>query len=346
LGALVDNLREVEPRVIQGCRCIIKEAHMIISYTQNGNGLAVLPPESDPANAVWIDLYRPLAEEVERVAALGLSVPSLADMEEIEISNRLYRVAGADYMTVVLPGQSPDKEQIIAPVTFILTRDRLVTVRHHAPRPFETFGARADKTATGCRRAGNIFLGLVEEILGRQADLLEGVGRALDDTSRLVFGDQTKQNPAMLQTALQKIGSQGELLSRVRLGLLTTERAVAYFSQTLDDTPESKPLRPHAKSRLRDLQSLEIHADFLSSRLSFATDATLGMVNLAQNMTVRIVSVVAVLFLPPTLIASAFGMNFVGMPGIGEPWGFAASLAAMVGSAAATYYFFKWKNWL
>jgi magnesium transporter len=127
---------------------------------------------------------------------------------------------------------------------------------------------------------------------------------------------------------------------------LTTERAVAYFSQNLEETHESKALRPHAKARLRDLQSLEIHADFLSSRLSFATDATLGMVNLAQNVTVRIVSVVAVLFLPPTLIASVFGMNFVGMPGVTEPWGFAASVLAMIGSAAATFYVFKWKNWL
>ena len=319
---------------------------MLIAYASDANALVSLPPEADLANAVWIDLFQPSPEEIGRVETLGLTVPSLAEMEEIEISNRLYRVAGADYMTVVLPGKTTALEQVIAPVTFILMRGRLVTVRHHAPRPFETFAARADKTSAGCRGAASIFLGLVEEILGRQADLLEGVGRALDDTSRQVFGDQTLQNPALLQAVLQKIGSQGELLGRVRLGLLTTERAVAYFSQNLEETHESKALRPHAKARLRDLQSLEIHADFLSSRLSFATDATLGMVNLAQNVTVRIVSVVAVLFLPPTLIASVFGMNFVGMPGVTEPWGFAASVLAMIGSAAATFYVFKWKNWL
>lgn len=319
---------------------------MIFSYVRNGNGLTLLPPEAPINSAVWIDLYRPTPEQIARLETLGISVPTLADMEEIEISNRLYREAGSDYMTVVLPGQTPEKEQVISPVTFILARDRLVTVRHHAPRPFETFGARADKTATGCATTGHIFLGLIEEILGRQADLLEAVGRALDTTARNVFGKEATQKPAILQDALQNIGAQGEQLSRVRLGLLTAERMVAHFSQSLDEAHDTRALRTHAKSRLRDLQSLEVHADFLASRLAFATDATLGMVNLSQNMTVRIVSVVAVLFLPPTLIASVFGMNFVDMPVLNQPWGYPLSLVLMVGSALVTYLIFKLRNWL
>ena len=319
---------------------------MIFSYARNGHGLTQLPADAPIESAVWIDLYRPTPEQVARIESLGLSVPSLADMEEIEISNRLYREAGADYMTVVLPGQTPEKEQVISPVTFILSHDRLVTVRHHAPRPFETFAARADKTSTGCTTTGHIFLGLIEEILGRQADLLEGVGRVLDAIARRVFGGDTAQTPAVLQEALQTIGVQGEQLSRVRLGLLTTERMVAHISQSFGEAPEARTLRAHAKSRLRDLQSLEVHADFLASRLSFTTDATLGMVNLSQNMTVRIVSVVAVLFLPPTLIASVYGMNFSHMPELTTSWGYPLSLVLMVGSALATYLYFKWRNWL
>lgn len=319
---------------------------MIFSYARNGHGLTPLPADAAIESAVWIDLYRPTPDQVARIESLGLPVPSLEDMEEIEISNRLYREAGADYMTVVLPGQTPDKEQVISPVTFILSRDRLITVRHHAPRPFETFGVRADKSSTGCTTTGHLFLGLIEEILGRQADLLEGVGRVLDAIARRVFGATAAQTPAVLQEALQTIGVQGEQLSRVRLGLLTTERMVAHFSQSVDEAPEAKALRTHAKSRLRDLQALEIHADFLASRLSFTTDATLGMVNLSQNMTVRIVSVVAVLFLPPTLIASVYGMNFTHMPELMTSWGYPLSLLLMIGSALATYLYFKWRNWL
>ena len=319
---------------------------MIYLYAQDGAGLRELPPGNTPAEAVWIDLYHPTDAQAAEVGKLGLSVPSLDDMEEIEISNRLYREGGLDYMTAILPGQTMDRQQASMPVTFIIGAGRLVTVRHHAPRPFETFPTRADKSSTGCASANHLFLGLIEEILGRQADLLEGVGRALDASSRSVFNGDATQRPAILEEALVTIGAQGEVLSRVRLGLMTLERALAYFGQTLDEGPELRTLRAQAKARLRDLQALEVHADFLSARLSQATDATLGMVNLSQNMTVRIVSVVAVLFLPPTLIASVYGMNFHNMPELSTAWGYPLSLALMVASAGATYLFFRWKNWL
>ena len=319
---------------------------MIFLYEKGPKGLSSLPPGSDVRTAAWIDLYCPTESQIAEVSTLGIDVPTLADMEEIEISNRLYHEVGADYMIVVLSGLSPDKLPVLAPVAMILTPTQLVTVRHHSPRPFETFAARADKTASGCAGSGALFLGLIEEILGRQADHLEAVGRELDATGRHVFGPDAAKRLEVLQQALSTIGAQGEVLSRVRLGLLTLERAMAYYSQSLEDRPEAKALKLHAKSRLRDLQALEVHAEFISSRLSFTTDATLGMVNLAQNVTSRIVSVVAVLFLPPTLIASIFGMNFVRLPLLAAHWGFEISLVLMLASAALSYAVFKWKNWL
>lgn len=319
---------------------------MIYLYAHEGAGLRQLPPDAALSDAVWIDLYHPTEAQIAAVASLGLEIPTLSDMEEIEISNRLYREGGRDYMTAILPGQTMDRQQASMPVTFILGPDRMVTVRHHAPRPFETFPTRADKSATGCASPQHLFLGLIEEILGRQADLLEAVGKALDASSRHVFTGDATQKPAVLEEALVTIGAQGEVLSRVRLGLMTLERALAYYGQTLGEAAETRALRTQSKARLRDLQALEVHADFLSARLSQATDATLGMVNLAQNMTVRIVSVVAVLFLPPTLIASVYGMNFHNMPELDTAWGYPVSLGLMVLSALFTYLFFKWKNWL
>lgn len=319
---------------------------MMYCYARGGAGLTLLQHDADVKEALWIDLYRPQPAQVERVEALGLSVPTLSDMEEIEISNRLYRDEGRDFMTVVLPGQTPEKAQAAMPVTFILGAGRLITVRHHAPRPFETFPNRAEKSSTGCATVGHVFLGLIEEILGRLADLLENAGKTLDITSRAVFDNHASQKTQILEKALTTIGGQGEVISRVRLGLMTLERALAYYTQTLDESAETRILRAQTKARLRDLQALEVHADFLSSRLSQTTDATLGMVNLTQNMTVRIVSVVAVLFLPPTLIASVYGMNFQHMPELATTWGYPVSIALMVGSATATYLFFKWKNWL
>jgi magnesium transporter len=264
-------------------------------------------------------------------------------MEEIELSNRLYREGDADFMTVVLPGQSIQKTQTAGPVTFILTPERLVTVRHHAPRPFETFPDRADKSLTGCTTPDRVFLGLVEEIIGRMADLLEGTGKALDDVSRSVFASSEGQgNGSRLGDALEHLGRAGEVLGRVRLGLLTLERALTFFGQTAERTG----LKTHLKAHLRDIQSLEVHADFLSARLANVTDTTLGMVNLEQNKTVRILSVVAALFLPPTLIGTVYGMNFDRMPELDWIWGYPFALVLMVASALLTYLFLRWKNWL
>jgi magnesium transporter len=100
------------------------------------------------------------------------------------------------------------------------------------------------------------------------------------------------------------------------------------------------------KGLMRDLQALEVHADFLSTRVALATDATLGMINLSQNQTIKIVSVVAAVFLPPTLIASVYGMNFDTMPELHWRWGYPMAVALMVAAAVGTFLFFRWKKWL
>ena len=320
---------------------------MMYAYQEIAGKLLRLGPEAGLAGAAWIDLYRPLPAQIAAVAELGIEVPTLEDMEEIEISNRLYREEAVDYMTVVLPGLTEHKAHISGPVTFILAPDRLLTVRHHVPRPFETYPERADKVGAGCTSPDHLFLGLMEEIIGRLADLLEGSGRGLDEVSHSIFQPQPRgHTAAMLQQALERVGREGDLLGRVRLGLLTVERAISFFGQTLTDRHKANGLNAVVKGLMRDITALEVHADFLASRVALATDATLGMINLAQNATVRIVSVVAVLFLPPTLIASIYGMNFRLMPELEQSWGYPMALGLMVASGALTYIFFKWRNWL
>jgi len=320
---------------------------MIAAYRADRGKLTLMNRGAPLEQALWVDLYKPLPGQEDLAKSLGIEVPTLADMEEIEISNRLYREGGVDYMTVVLPGMSETKQPMSGPVTFILTPARLVTVRHHVPRPLETYPERADKVGPGCDGSEKVFLGLIEEIIGRLADLLEGSGRALEDVSRSVFAsDHKTKTAAGLQEALERVGRESDLVARIRLSLLTLERAVSFFGQTLGERPVGEVLRPAVKGLMRDLQALEVHGDYLSTRVAQATDATLGMINLLQNTAVRIVSVVAVLFLPPTLIASIYGMNFHLMPELGKAWGYPMALGMMVASAAATYTFFKWKNWL
>lgn len=303
------------------------------------------PDRAALASALWVDLIEPEPAEAMTLAGHGLIVPSLEEMEEIELSNRLYQENGVDYLTVVIPGQSSGHEQIAAPVTFILSADRLVTVRHHSPRPFETFPERADKTGVGVASADHVFLGLTQEIIGRLADHLEAVGRALDQIARLIYQPQA-QTQDTLRRALAQIGNEGERLGRVRLALLTLGRALNHIDPVIARRPGTKELAKVIKTELRDIDALDQHANFLDSRLALASGATLGTIDLAQSQTVKIVSLVSVLFLPPTLIASVYGMNFARMPELAHPLGYAGALVLMVASAAVTWAVFRWKGWL
>lgn len=317
---------------------------MLNAYREQDGHLVRLAPDADLAAALWIDLDRPTDDEAARVVALGVDVPTLDDMEEIEISARLYREGDLTIMTVVLPGLSESEDPVSGPVTFVLSHARLVTVRHHAPRPFQTYPERAARVGVGCADPDHLFLSLTEEIVGRLADLLEGSGRTMDGVAARVYREGETTDPAALRAALQTIGRMSEQIGRVRLALLTLERALSFYA--LAPLRRSDRLKSTAKSLTRDINSLEVHADFLSSRLSMATDATLGMINLGQNQTIQIVSVVAVVFLPPTVIASAYGMNFERMPELAWPWGYPMALGMMLASAVGTYLFFKWKRWL
>lgn len=326
---------------------------MLYAYTSRDGRIVRLERGADLSQAIWIDMIQPRDEEMAALAELGVHIPTLADMEEIEISNRLYREHGMDYMTAVLPGERADGIRAAMPVCFILTDDRLVTVRHHSPRPFLTFPDRGDRSTLGCGTPDRLFLGLVEEIIARLADILEGSGRVLDATSAGVFdrhplakSKRRRGSADVLQQALRDVGREAELMARVRLGLLSIERILAFYIAVVGERKENGKLRPVIKGQLRDVQALEVHADFLSSRVGLTVDATLGLINLEQNNTVRILSVVAALFLPPTLIASIYGMNFTNMPELDTWWGYPMALGLMLGTAGGIWLLLRWRNWL
>lgn len=319
---------------------------MLSAYRLVSGRLEKMAPGTALDEAVWIDLWRPLPQQVDAVQALGLLVPSREDMEEIELSSRLYHEDGLDYMTVVMPGLTPDGEQVSGPVCFILGPTRMVTVRFHAPRPFETFPGRAEKTPVGCAAPDRLFLGLVDEVVGRLADHLETAGRGLDEVTRQATDTREPPHNQMLEAALARVGIEGERISRVRLSLLTIQRMLGFHALQTGDGKQDHTVKAMLKGLNRDVQALEVHADFLSARVGLATDTTLGMINLRQNATARTLSVVAVLFLPATLIASVFGMNFAVMPGLEEVWGYPAALVLMLVTAGGSWAYFKWRGWL
>ena len=317
---------------------------MLFAYRLDAETLTPSTPEA----ALWIDLAKPEADEVAIVAPFVPEIPTLEDLEEIEISARLYREGGFDIMTILVPGLNREDKitPINGPVAFLLGQGRLVSVRYHIPRPFETYPARASKLGLGCATPERIFLGLCEEIIGRIADLMEGAGRELDKITRQLFVPKAAPSAAFLQEALETAGRQSDMVANCRLSLLTLDRALGFFRVGLEDRGQAEPMKATIIGLSRDVQALEVHGDYLTARVAQVTDATLGMINLAQNTTVRIVSVVAVLFLPPTLIASVYGMNFRLMPELDYVWGYPAALALMVASALLTFGIFKWKKWL
>jgi magnesium transporter len=323
---------------------------MIIVYAARDGALARVEPTDGrlPDDAVWIDLLEPTPEEDKLVeAAVGASVPTRDEMVEIEPSSRLYIENGVRYMTASVLCNVDTATPVLSPVTFILTKQALVTVRYDDPKPFQIYATRACKAQAGERTPEAVLIGLFDAIVDRAADILEHVGADVDELSRIIFqrtGSQAYRKP--YQELLKAIGRKGDLTSKARESLVTLQRVFLYLTAEIEGTNPSKETKSQIRTLQRDAASLTEHASFLNDKVTFLLDAMLGMVGLAQNDIVKLFSVMAVVFLPPTLVASIYGMNFDLMPELKWTYGYPFALGLMVVSAVLPYLFFKWRRWL
>ncbi|MGK9050285.1 magnesium/cobalt transporter CorA [Neorhizobium petrolearium] len=303
---------------------------------------------------VWYDLINPTPEEERSVGeALGIAVPTMDEMEDIELSARLYQEDGAEFMTMTVLTRPDAGTPRKVPVTFIIKGQALVTVRYSEPRPFDAFLARARRANGAGLHCGNgelIMAGLIEAVIDRMADTLERLGSDIDQISQEVFSAKAakvNKKTRDLQELIREIGQTGEFLTVVRESLVSVARVVAYYS-ALDglDRKLAKELRQRLKLLQRDAASLGDHSAFLSGKINFLLDATLGLINLEQNQIIKIFSVAAVVFLPPTLVASVYGMNFEIQPELKWHYGYPMALVLMVVSMILPYLYFKRKGWL
>ena len=307
------------------------------------SGMALEPLEG----VVWIDLLNPEpAEEKAVEAVLGLNIPTRDDMQEIESSSRAYVEGGAYYLTAQVMASHEGKEPETGPVTFVATPARLVTVRYHAPGSFETFAKRVTTQTLGCTGGLTTLLALMETIVDRVADILEGEGRKLDATTRAVFeAHRPSGRMQTLSALMQRIGKAEDRNGKLDESLSTLLRLVAFVGAALPDGQ-----KPAEKARLktlaRDIRSLEVVAEKQERKINFQLEATLGVINIRQADVIKIFSVVAFVFLPPTLIASIYGMNFDVMPELHWTWGYPMALVAMAISALVPFLIFRWKKWL
>jgi magnesium transporter len=303
-----------------------------------------------PENAVWIDLVSPTVEEdraVERLA--GIAVPTREDMQEIEISSRLYIENGARYMTATLMCAADSDSPRVSPITFILAKHRLVTVRYDSPKPFLLVENKLARGVAPGTTGEMVLLELLDAVIDRCADILERAGADVDAVSREIF----EPDPALrtghakrYSDILITIGRKGDLVSKVRESLVSIGRLVTFVTAESDGVKWSKEMRAQLKTMQRDVGSLTDHASYLSNKITFVLDAMLGVVNLEQNNIIKLFSVMAVVLMPPTLIASIYGMNFKIMPELNWEHGYPMALGMMLCAAIGPYLFFKWKKWL
>jgi magnesium transporter len=300
-------------------------------------------------STVWIDLVNPtLAEDkaVERLA--GIAVPTREDMQEIEISSRLYIENSARYMTATLMCQSDTDMPRTTAVTFILAGHRLVTVRYDLPKPFALVENKLARTCSPAITGEHVLMELLDAVIDRCADILERIGADVDQVSHEIFEPESERHGHAKQYSqiLIAIGRKGDLTSKVRESLVSIGRLVTFLSAVVEGVKWSKDMREQLKTMQRDVASLTDHASYLSGKITFVLDAMLGVVNLEQNNIIKLFSVMAVVLMPPTLIASIYGMNFKDMPELEWVHGYPIALLAMVAAAIVPYYLFKLKKWL
>ncbi len=302
-----------------------------------------------PSRNIWVDLISPNADEVAKVQKLlAIEIPTRAEMQEIEASSRLYQENGAYFMTATAV-TSPEHDSLeSSAVTFILSEAFLVTVRYMNPKPFDSFAARILKPGSSFLSSTDLMIGLLETIIDRMADILEMHSAEVERISKAIFSANShREAPQInLQETIKDIGVEGNHVSILRESLVSVSRMAIYLNQAVAQHPQVAAIRETLKEISRDLASLADHATFMSSKVNFILDATLGMINIEQNKIIKLFSVAAVVFLPPTLIASIYGMNFEVIPELSWPLGYPLAILLMIVSAILPYSYFKRKGWL
>jgi magnesium transporter len=319
---------------------------MLAFHPHGREGVAAVSPDS-----VWIDLLSPTESEIEFIEDhTGLHIPTLEDLSEIERSSQL--VVDGEVLRLSMPvvANADTDHPNLSHLGLILTPRRLVTVRFER---LKVFDAVADRACPGGRTSSSVevFTALLEAMVDRQADLLERAREHLDVVSRAAFAvPATGARPgarsnAVLRARLQTIGRIGERVSLIRDSLLAAGRIAPFALETAKAW-----IAPDFQARLgavrQDVESLNQFEEHLSNKVQFLLDAVLGFISIDQNDTFKVLTIASVVGIPPTLVASWYGMNFHNMPELGWRFGYPYGVAMIVLSAVLPLAWFKWRGWL
>jgi magnesium transporter len=307
-----------------------------------------------PRDVVWIDLLRPDTEEIAYIErTTGITVPGVEELSEIESSSRLRAVEHALYLSAPLIYRAQFDQPTSTPVGFVVTRERLITIRFAELPSFATVESRRLAPDAPPLTGAAVFTELMEAVIDRAADALERSAGELDSLSHRLFRAgpgaplslrRTTRESADLRVILRRVGHHGDLASKIRDTLLGIGRIVPFFaSMTADWLPPD--VKPRLETLRQDILSLNDYDAHLVNKVQLLLDATLGLINIDQNNIIKVLTIVSVVGIPPTLVASIYGMNFKNIPELDWSWGYPYGLAVIALSAIVPLLWFKWRGW-
>jgi len=325
---------------------------MLHAYGPTIGGVAIDPAKRKiPDEATWIDLENPTREEEQLVErCLGVEIPTRSDIEEIEPSSRLYERGGTLYLTVSTLTGVTEGAPTTSPIAFVVTDKRIVTLRYSTPKPLRSFINHVGRERELVRDNSTALQRLLDAIIDRLADELEHVDAEIEKISNRIFESrlEARRIPAdKLTSLLTHIGSAQSLLAKIRYSAVSMSRMLSFLagSERLNGKGGAQKWR-HLGALATDVNALSEHANFLSDNLIFLLDASLGLISIEQNAAMKLFSWAAIIFMPPTLIAGIYGMNFHYFPELGWHYGYFGALALMLASSVLPYLYFKWRRWI
>lgn len=291
-------------------------------------------------DAVWIDAHEPSEIEREELNTfLRAELPESDDVEEIEFSARYFQDGAGIHVHSLFLAPGEGGRHNTATVAFILQDKRLLTVREGDLADFRLLRMRARRGQVFVASSQDLMITMFEQKVENLADALEDIHRKLEDVSHMVLEDPDSE----LEDAIERLAKLEDSNGKIRLCLMDTQRSISFLQRHLREHFE---LQETAREIKRDVDTLMSHTAFLFDKINFLMDSTQGFINIEQSQIIKTFSIAAVVFLPPTVIASLYGMNFEFMPELQWRYGYAWAIGIMILSGIAPYWYFKSKDWL
>ncbi|HMF06999.1 MAG TPA: magnesium transporter CorA family protein [Methylocella sp.] len=326
----------------------------MLSFYTPGKGRieTVKAGETLPAEVNWIDALRPTGEEIAFLRrALGIQVPTLQTLSEIESSSKFRKEEDWLYLSVPVIYEKEGFLPALTPLGFAMSKNVLLTVRFKSLKVLDQLQDNLFRSPVEAGGPGAL-IGVLESLVEQVADVLEKTGNDLDGLSEEIFGapggasghHRPRDDNHRLRVVMRKIGRYGDLTSKLDDLLLGMARLLPFVAANA--APDlNQGLRAKLKSLQRDIASLNDYVTHLTNQIQFLLDATLGLTNIEQNNIFRILTVVSVVGIPPTFFASMWGMNFKNIPEYDWAFGYQFGLIVIALSAIVPFIWFKWRGW-